>query len=148
MTDDDSVRITAMSLARRRALAGVRTGEIPLGAIPDVIVCGHRRRLIPGSRRERLTARNEIARKWRRNGLKRLNPGPEMVWARKPRTYNIWYPGARQWRWFILCQIAFGAVAGFVVNLTERVHTLQHLPFAVRSGIEAPGLGERREDED
>ena len=43
-----------------------------------------------------------------------------------------------EWRWFILCQIAFGAVAGFVVNLTERVHTLQHVPFAIRSGIEAP----------
>jgi hypothetical protein len=27
--------------------------------------------------------------------LKRLNPRPEMVWARKPRTYQIWYPGAR-----------------------------------------------------
>jgi hypothetical protein len=53
-----------------------------------------------------------------------------------------------EWRWFILCQIAFGAVAGFVVNLTERVHTLQHLPFAVRTGIEAPGLGEKREDQD
>src|SRR5271155_936081 len=53
-----------------------------------------------------------------------------------------------EWRWFILCQIAFGAVAGFVVNLTERVHTLQHLPFAVRSGIEAAGLGEKREDQD
>ena len=53
-----------------------------------------------------------------------------------------------EWRWFILCQIAFGAVAGFVVNLTERVHTLQHLPFAVRTGIEAPGLGEKRENQD
>jgi hypothetical protein len=51
-----------------------------------------------------------------------------------------------EWRWFILCQIAFGAVAGYVVNLTERVHTMQHLPFAVRTGIEAPGLGEKRED--
>ncbi len=48
-----------------------------------------------------------------------------------------------EWRWFILCQIAFGAVAGFVVNQTERVRTLQHLPFAVRTGIEAPGLGEK-----
>ena len=48
-----------------------------------------------------------------------------------------------EWRWFILCQIAFGAVAGFVVNLSERVHTLQHVPFAIRSGIEAPGLGEK-----
>lgn len=51
-----------------------------------------------------------------------------------------------EWRWFILCQIAFGAVAGFVVNQTERVHTLQHLPFAVRAGIEVPGLGEGRKD--
>jgi hypothetical protein len=41
-----------------------------------------------------LTA-NGVARKWRRNGLKRLNPGPEMVWSRKPRTHKIWYPGAR-----------------------------------------------------
>lgn len=52
-----------------------------------------------------------------------------------------------EWRWFILCQIAFGAVAGFVVNLTERVHTLQHVPFAIRSGIEAQGLGEKRGDD-
>jgi hypothetical protein len=35
------------------------------------------------------------ARKWRRKGLKRLNPGAEMVWARKPRTHNIWYKGTR-----------------------------------------------------
>ena len=49
-----------------------------------------------------------------------------------------------EWRWFILCQIAFGAVAGFVVNLTERVRTLQHLPFAIRSGIEAPLDTERQ----
>jgi hypothetical protein len=42
-----------------------------------------------------------------------------------------------EWRWFILCQIAFGAVAGYVVDRTEKVRTLQHLPFAVRSGIEA-----------
>src|SRR5271163_2418370 len=35
-----------------------------------------------------------VARKWRRNGLKRLNPRPEMVWAREPRTYKIWYAAA------------------------------------------------------
>jgi len=51
-----------------------------------------------------------------------------------------------EWRQFILCQIAFGAVAGFVVNLTEQVHTMQHLPFAVRTGIEARGLGEKHKD--
>ena len=36
-----------------------------------------------------------VARKWRRNGLKRLNPRPEMVVARKPGSHNIWYTGAR-----------------------------------------------------
>ena len=41
------------------------------------------------------TRRRRPARKWRRNGLKRLNPRPEMVWARKPRTHKIWYTGAR-----------------------------------------------------
>ena len=46
----------------------------------------------PGSRRERADG---VARKWRRNALKRLNPRREMVWARKPRTYKIWYTGAR-----------------------------------------------------
>jgi hypothetical protein len=46
----------------------------------------------PGSRAREADG---LARKWRRNALKRLNPRPEMVWARKPRTYNIWYTGAR-----------------------------------------------------
>jgi hypothetical protein len=36
-----------------------------------------------------------VVRKWRRNGLKRLNSRPEMVWSRKPRTHNIWYAAAR-----------------------------------------------------
>jgi len=36
-----------------------------------------------------------VARKWRRNGLKRLNPRPEMVWPRKLRTHKMWYTGAR-----------------------------------------------------
>ena len=41
------------------------------------------------------TRRRRPARKWRRKDLKRLNPGREMVWARTPRTHNIWYTGAR-----------------------------------------------------
>jgi hypothetical protein len=36
-----------------------------------------------------------VAPKWRRNGLKRLNPRPEMVWFGKPGTHKIWYTGAR-----------------------------------------------------
>jgi hypothetical protein len=45
--------------------------------------------------REGLTATTESAAKWRRNVLKRLNPGWEMVGPRKPRTHDIWYTGAR-----------------------------------------------------
>jgi len=45
------------------------------------------------------------------------------------------------WKWFIASQFAFGLVAGFVVSKHERITTMQHLPFAVRAGFEAPGLG-------
>ncbi len=38
------------------------------------------------------------ARKWRRKGLKRLIPRPEMIWRRTGWTYNIWYPGRRSIR--------------------------------------------------
>jgi len=51
------------------------------------------------------------------------------------------------WLWFVQSQVAFGIVAGIVVSRQERVHTWQHLPFAVRAGIEAPGImREHRED--
>jgi hypothetical protein len=41
------------------------------------------------------------------------------------------------WRWFIVSQVAFGLVAGFVVNLHVKVRTPQFrsLPFTVRAGI-------------
>jgi hypothetical protein len=41
------------------------------------------------------------------------------------------------WFWFIPSQIAFGLVAGFVVNLDAKVRTPQFrtLPFAVRAGV-------------
>jgi len=41
------------------------------------------------------------------------------------------------WFWFVISQIAFGLVCGFVVNLQTRVRTaqFQSLPFAVRAGI-------------
>lgn len=52
------------------------------------------------------------------------------------------------WTWFVVSQIAFGLVAGFVVARSERVATFQHAPLPVRAGIEAPGvMNERAEDE-
>jgi hypothetical protein len=41
------------------------------------------------------------------------------------------------WFWFIVSQVAFGLVCGYVVNLQARVRTPQFraLPFAVRAGL-------------
>jgi hypothetical protein len=41
------------------------------------------------------------------------------------------------WLWFVISQIAFGLVCGFVVNLQVKVRTPQFraLPFAIRAGI-------------
>ena len=40
------------------------------------------------------------------------------------------------WFWFVLSQIAFGAVAGFVVDRTSPVATYQHSSFAERAGLD------------
>jgi p-aminobenzoyl-glutamate transporter AbgT len=41
------------------------------------------------------------------------------------------------WFWFVISQIAYGLVCGFVVNQTVRVRTTQfrELPFHVRAGL-------------
>jgi hypothetical protein len=44
------------------------------------------------------------------------------------------------WFWFMASQVAFGLVAGFVVIRQSRVTTRENLPFALRAGIEAPGI--------
>jgi len=49
------------------------------------------------------------------------------------------------WVWFMASQIAFGVVAGIVVVRQERVSTRENLPFAMRAGIEAPGMIPPRE---
>jgi hypothetical protein len=45
-----------------------------------------------------------------------------------------------QWGWFLVSQVIYGIVAGFVVKRQEKIPTGQSLPFAARLGIEAPGL--------
>ena len=54
------------------------------------------------------------------------------------------------WLWFIASQIAFGLVAGFVVNLHVRVrtHQYQSLPFSVRAGLISQGMEDEKHDED
>jgi len=44
------------------------------------------------------------------------------------------------WVWFIASQMAFGIVAGIVVVRQSRMPTRENLSFALRAGIEAPGI--------
>jgi hypothetical protein len=44
------------------------------------------------------------------------------------------------WYWFVASQIAFGVVAGLVVVRQSRMLTRENLPFAMRAGVEAPGI--------
>jgi hypothetical protein len=53
------------------------------------------------------------------------------------------------WGWFTTSQFVFGIVAGWVVSRSPHVRTAQSLPFAMRLGLETPGLlgggkGEKR----
>jgi hypothetical protein len=55
------------------------------------------------------------------------------------------------WFWFVVSQMAFGIVAGNVVTRQASIPTRENLAFALRAGIDAPGIippreaGERRQ---
>src|SRR6266850_3029319 len=49
------------------------------------------------------------------------------------------------WYWFTASQVAFGVVAGTVVVRHSRLPTRENLSFALRAGIEAPGIIPPRE---
>ncbi len=53
------------------------------------------------------------------------------------------------WLWFVISQIAFGLVCGFVVNLQVKVRTPQFraLPFAVRAGIHSDEPTKKDDDQ-
>jgi len=52
------------------------------------------------------------------------------------------------WFWFMASQVAFGVVAGLVVVRQERISTRENLPFAVRAGVDAPGIMAERRGKD
>jgi len=52
------------------------------------------------------------------------------------------------WVWFMASQVAFGVVAGLVVVRQERIPTSENLPFAVRAGVDAPGIMAERRGKD
>jgi hypothetical protein len=49
------------------------------------------------------------------------------------------------WYWFMASQVAFGVVAGIVVVRQSRMLTRENMSFAMRAGIEAPGMIPPRE---
>ena len=49
------------------------------------------------------------------------------------------------WFWFVASQVAFGIVAGAVVIRQTKIPTAENLSFALRAGIEAPGIMPPRE---
>jgi len=44
------------------------------------------------------------------------------------------------WLWFMASQVAFGLVVGLVVARQSRMLTRENIAFALRAGVEAPGL--------
>jgi MFS family permease len=48
------------------------------------------------------------------------------------------------WVWFVASQVAFGVTAGMVVIRHLRVPTRENVPFAIRAGVEAPGIMKSR----
>ena len=44
------------------------------------------------------------------------------------------------WLWFVASQVAFGIVAGLIVVRQPRVTTRENVAFAIRAGVEAPGI--------
>lgn len=44
------------------------------------------------------------------------------------------------WLWFVASQVAFGAVAGIVVMRQASIPTHENVSFALRAGIQAPGI--------
>lgn len=41
------------------------------------------------------------------------------------------------WPWFVVCQVAFGMVGGFVVFKSAKIETMQTWPLAAKMGVEA-----------
>lgn len=44
------------------------------------------------------------------------------------------------WVWFVASQAGFGIVAGLVVVRQPRIKTRENIAFAIRAGVEAPGI--------
>lgn len=66
-------------------------------------------------------------------------------------TLNIINPVLNErinWPWFVVCQLAFGLVGGYVIARSTNIKTMQSWTLAERAFVEAPGVKRAREDEE
>jgi len=49
------------------------------------------------------------------------------------------------WPWFIVCQLGYGMVGGYVVARSQEIETMQTYPLAVRAGVET--MHKKEEDQ-
>ena len=51
------------------------------------------------------------------------------------------------WPWFVVCQLGFGLVGGYVIAKSTSISTMQSWPIAERAFLHAPGVNPPREDD-
>lgn len=64
-------------------------------------------------------------------------------------TLNMLNPalnGRINWPWFVVCQLGFGLVGGYVIARSTSIQTMQTWSLAERAFVEAPGLHSREEE--
>jgi hypothetical protein len=65
-------------------------------------------------------------------------------------TLNVLNPalnGRINWPWFVVCQLGFGLVGGYVIARSERIRTMQPWSLAERAFLETPGIRPPREED-
>ncbi len=65
-------------------------------------------------------------------------------------TLNVLNPAMNDrisWPWFVVCQLAFGLVGGYVIARSTSISTMQSWPIEERAFLHAPGVSEPREDD-
>jgi hypothetical protein len=55
--------------------------------------------------------------------------------------------GRINWPWFVVCQLGFGLVGGYVIARSTRIKTMQSWSLAERAFVEAPGVRPAREED-
>jgi len=56
--------------------------------------------------------------------------------------------GRINWPWFVVCQLAFGLVCGYVIARSTSIKTMQSWTLAERAFLHTPGVTPPREDEE